>query len=71
MSLFGLVLYGLSKITDFPPFSQENRMVCVPGSFVKKLHEKAINGLVATGTEDHFLSEGDVLCAWWTRPTIS
>jgi len=34
-------------------------MVYVPGSFVKKLYKKAISSLVATGTEDHFLSEGE------------
>jgi hypothetical protein len=70
MSLFGLALYGLSNIMDFF-HAQENRMVCVPGSFVAKLRETALKDLVNVGMENPFLSEGDVLCAWWTRLAIS
>ncbi|TVY83701.1 Transcriptional regulator sdnM [Lachnellula suecica] len=70
MSLFGLAQYGLSNIMDFFR-TQENRMVCVPGSLVAKLRETALAELAADGIKTPFLSEGDVLCAWWTRLAIS
>jgi hypothetical protein len=73
MGTFGLVGYGLGQVSNFIR-KQENRMVCVPHSFVKKLRESAIESLSAVqtdNTEKPFLSEGDVLCAWWTKLAIA
>lgn len=65
LSTFGLAQYDFSNILDIFR-SQENRMVCVPGAFLTKLREEAL-----TDVESDFLSEGDILCAWWTRLQIS
>lgn len=70
LSMFGLAQYGLCNVMDFFR-AQENRMVCIPGSFVKQLREAAVGELAADGAQNPFLSEGDVLCAWWTRLAIS
>lgn len=66
LSMFGLAQYGVSNILDFFR-SQENRMVCVPGPFVAKLREEALADIQSNPEMCSFLSEGDVLCAWWTR----
>jgi hypothetical protein len=68
--MFGLAQYGISNILDFVR-SQENRMVCVPGPFVTKLREEALADIKRNPEMGTFLSEGDVLCAWWTRLAIS
>lgn len=74
MGIFGLVGYGLGQAMDFIR-KQENRMVCVPTSFVAKLREEALAeldlGQTAQQASKPFLSEGDVLCAWWTRLAVS
>ncbi|KAI1498319.1 hypothetical protein F5X99DRAFT_335160 [Biscogniauxia marginata] len=70
MSTFGLAQYGLGNVFDFLR-SQENRMVCVPAAFLIRLREMALAELAAEGHEKPFLSEGDVLCAWWTRLSIA
>ncbi|RFU77406.1 hypothetical protein TARUN_4823 [Trichoderma arundinaceum] len=70
LSMFGLAQYGISNVLDLFR-SQENRMVCVPGSFIADLQKTAVSELEADGIENPFLSEGDVLCAWWTRLAIS
>jgi hypothetical protein len=50
-------------------------MVCVPATLIKKLHETAIAELARNHPENpsssQFLTEGDVLCAWWTRVLVS
>ncbi|CAM1502610.1 Fc.00g073860.m01.CDS01 [Cosmosporella sp. VM-42] len=73
ISSFGLIQYGLCHIVEFMWRSQENRMVCVPGSFVEKLRNEALQELAeeTDSSGELFLSEGDVLCAWWTRLAIS
>ncbi|KUJ12620.1 uncharacterized protein LY89DRAFT_757174 [Mollisia scopiformis] len=72
LSMFGLAQYGVSNILDFF-HKQENRMVCVPGSFMAKIRKEAMAELEMAANSDQgtFLSEGDVLCAWWTRLAIS
>ncbi|CZR51145.1 related to LysR family regulatory protein [Phialocephala subalpina] len=70
LSMFGLAQYGVSNIMDFCR-TQENRMVCVPASFVTKLRETALKEIADDSEKPPFLSEGDILCAWWTRVAIS
>lgn len=48
----------------------ENRMNCVPASTMDMLYKEAIIDSVVDRVADEpapFLSDGDVLCAWWTR----
>lgn len=70
LSIFGLGQYGIRNIGDFFR-TKENRMVCIPGSFIATLRRKAIRELATAGVEQPFLTEGDVLCALWTRVAIS
>ncbi|KAI0007091.1 hypothetical protein F4779DRAFT_629404 [Xylariaceae sp. FL0662B] len=73
MGMFALARWGLGNIFNFTR-SQETRMVCVPNSFITKLRETALGELAAevpAGGEKPFLSESDVLHAWWTRLAIS
>lgn len=70
LSKFGLVKYGIRNIGDLFR-KQENRMVCIPGSFIAILRAKSIEELVSAGVDQPFLTEGDVLCALWTRMVIS
>lgn len=69
MSIAGLAGWMLRNVSSF--FTcLENRMVCVPASTMAKLHEEAIleSAVDRTGDEPpHFLSDGDLLCAWWTK----
>lgn len=76
MSIAGLLLYAARNVTDLLWRRHENRMVCIPGSFITELRQRAIKELesrnVATGNSERpWVSEGDVLCAWWTRVAIS
>ncbi|OBS20406.1 hypothetical protein FPOA_06777 [Fusarium poae] len=50
---------------------KETRMVCIPGWFLKKLHATALEELVASGVKNPFVTENDVLVAWWSRIAIS
>jgi hypothetical protein len=70
LSMFGLVAYGVSNVLDFVR-TQVNRMVCVPASFVAQLRETALGELRTPLNPNPFLSEGDVLRAWWTQLAIS
>lgn len=51
--------------------NKETRMVCIPGWFLKKLHATALKELVAADVKDPYLTENDVLVAWWTRIALS
>jgi hypothetical protein len=70
IGIWGLVGYALGQLPNLWR-KRETRMVCVPPSFLEKLREGAIQELTAEGEENPFLSEGDVLCAWWTRLATS
>lgn len=72
MSLMELAQYGLGNALDFWR-TQENRVVCVPASFLAKLRKTTQADLDASDAADKptFLSDGDVLCAWWARLAVS
>jgi hypothetical protein len=67
-----MALFGLRYVFEMLFWGAENRVVCVPGSYVQSLREAAIRDAAEEfGQEKSFLSEGDVLCAWWARLAIS
>ncbi|KAI0125636.1 hypothetical protein BJ170DRAFT_684896 [Xylariales sp. AK1849] len=123
MSMLQLVGYGLGTVSSFLT-TKENRMVCVPAAFMKRLHREAYADLAderaeksstsstdgeaspsinsademlsasvsssgglsltssisskdtkpsSVGSDDDkpFLTDGDVLCAWWTKLAVS
>ncbi|RAH85214.1 hypothetical protein BO86DRAFT_445733 [Aspergillus japonicus CBS 114.51] len=57
---------------------EEQRILCIPGAFVDGMRSQAIQELTTTTTTTGgkanspapFLSESDVLLAWWTKVTI-
>lgn len=75
MSMPGLLLYVASNAYDLAIRGKENRVICIPDSFLKGLRAKALKELDAetqsSGGKKPFLSEGDVLVAWFTRLNIS
>ncbi|KAI7782915.1 hypothetical protein LA080_012788 [Diaporthe eres] len=69
MSIAGIAGWMLHNVTSFFA-GLENRMVCVPASTMARLHEEAIIDSEVDRNGDEpppFFSDGDVLCAWWTR----
>ncbi|KAK8029793.1 Transcriptional regulator sdnM [Apiospora rasikravindrae] len=53
-------------------YNEEGRIVCVPETFVRHLRQSALDELTAqaggaAGDAKPWISEGDVLVAWWTR----
>ncbi|KAL7624935.1 hypothetical protein AAE478_004149 [Parahypoxylon ruwenzoriense] len=70
-----LVLYGFKNVADLAWRSKENRMACIPGEFLEKMRAKALAELAmdaeAEGKEKPWVSEGDVLAAWWLRLVVS
>jgi hypothetical protein len=54
------------------PPAEEGKTVRIPGSCIRKLKEQAMEGLRdQTGDRTLFVSEADVLCAWWARTHVS
>jgi hypothetical protein len=82
LSLWGLAGWGLRQASNFLVRKKECRVICVPLAFINSLREKAMAELMAqspTGTihtdanghQHSFVSESDVLLAWWTRLAIA
>ena len=65
-----LVMYGLRNLADMTVRAKDNRMVYIPATFVEKLRARAAVDLAAEGQEKAWVSEGDVLAAWWLRLAI-
>jgi hypothetical protein len=54
------------------PPAEEGKTVRIPGSCVRKLKEQAMKDLYGqTGDRKLFVSESDVLYAWWARTHVS
>ncbi|KAJ9207338.1 hypothetical protein DTO164E3_612 [Paecilomyces variotii] len=55
----------------FWQYREEERVIFLPAKHVKRMHEKAMGDLAARHTDESntpsFVSEGDVLFAWWTQ----
>jgi hypothetical protein len=69
LSVLGMVAYGLRNVMDIVFREKVTRMVCVPGAFLDKLRGEALQELAAESESEEkpFLSEGDILTAWWSR----
>lgn len=69
MSIAGLAGWMLRNVSSCFT-GLENRMVCVPASTMTRLREEATldSAVDRKGDEPpQFLSDGDLLCAWWTK----
>lgn len=64
--------FVLRYVWELVRYSEETRVICLPSSYVTTMRRNAIDDLSAgTDGEKTFLSEGDVLCAWWARHWIA
>ncbi|ORY67194.1 uncharacterized protein BCR38DRAFT_509887 [Pseudomassariella vexata] len=68
-----MVQYGLRNLWELLSTS-ETKIVCIPASFLAELRETCLADLKNDdddGSDPPFLSDGDIICAWWTRLAIS
>lgn len=72
----GIIKWGLGYGVDMLVRAKENRMICMPESFWRAQHQKALEELRAEATEKGedvskvFLTENDVLTAWIMRSVV-
>lgn len=74
LSKWGSLVFFGSLLLDFLQYpKQETRTILLPGKFVKCLHAEAMDDLRRSGDikDTPFLSEGDVLFAWWAKITCA
>jgi hypothetical protein len=65
-------LFIAYQIYDAWRYRTASRIVCVPGPFLAALRKKAIEEIRAdTGNDKAFVSDNDVLTAWFTRLELS
>lgn len=68
----GMIGYGLRNVVSLAG-PKETRVVCVPAAFWQKMYADVRDELAReakaadSSAEAPFVSEGDVLSAWWTR----
>ena len=77
-STWQMIIFGLRYAFDqiFWRPKDESRMICVPAAYVQSLCNAARANITAAnhgenGGDTPFVSQGDVMCAWWTRQTLS
>lgn len=73
LSWLGLFIYFCRTLAEVMFFKQQSRMIYVPAPMIGRLHEKALDEL-ANGCQrcsNCFLSEGDVLSAWWAKINLA
>lgn len=72
MSKLSTMSYVLRNGYNLLVGQKENRTVCIPRPFWEKLYGTALEELAAaTGVARPFLTENDVLTAWWSRLAAS
>ncbi|KAG9570750.1 hypothetical protein KCU71_g1315, partial [Aureobasidium melanogenum] len=72
MGVRQLILFGARAFLRRTFFKSDFKyyMVCIPGSYVKKLRSDATKDIaeaIGPSAEAPFISDSDVLCAWWSR----
>lgn len=73
VSKLGLASYVLRNAYGLAIQAKEIRMVCIPAAFWQTLHATALEYLKSETESEgpRFLSENDVLTAWWIRMTVA
>ncbi|RSL86800.1 hypothetical protein CEP51_002594 [Fusarium floridanum] len=71
MNTGNLLTYAFKNGYSLAFGKKECRMVCIPGAFLDKLRTTALEELSAVGVQNPFLTDNDVLVAWWTRIALS
>ncbi|RLL97458.1 hypothetical protein CFD26_102971 [Aspergillus turcosus] len=70
LGMVAIVANYLLDLFRFPKYSK--RLLCLPGQYVDELRRDILQELkkAAEGEETPFVSEGDVLLAWWTNMSL-
>ncbi|PON24195.1 hypothetical protein TGAM01_v206883 [Trichoderma gamsii] len=73
MSNGAMAGWVFNNLGDLAFRAKENRMVCLPGAYVDKMYETAMDELASQAelSKKPFLTENDVLTAWCTRMALS
>lgn len=74
MSRLGFMIFVLYTVFEFVCFpKQEYRLISVPDWYIQKLKKQARDELAHErgSKEGPYLSDGDVLFAWWSQLTVS
>lgn len=70
LSWFGAIIFYVRTLFEMIWFSQQSRMIYVPGQFIRQLRNNAVSELASenhSGASDQRLSDGDIICAWWAK----
>lgn len=72
LSLPSLASFGVRSALRFLCSKIEHRMVYIPAWYLQSIRETALRDLklMEPGQAMPFLSDGDVLCAWWARHSV-
>ncbi|KAF9882812.1 GTPase-activating protein [Aspergillus nanangensis] len=72
VSGFALVLFGLRYLFELLWFhAEEEHSIRLPGRCVQQMREKARQELAGTSDEAPFISEPDVVAAWWLKTLVT
>ena len=73
LTVGGSIQFGLRNGPNFTIRAKENRMVFIPRWFVEKKRNSVLDELrtKAKDGKEPFVTEGDILVAWWTRIVTS
>ncbi|PYI17552.1 hypothetical protein BO99DRAFT_444609 [Aspergillus violaceofuscus CBS 115571] len=65
-------LFIAHQLYDGWRYRTGSRIVCIPGAYLATLRQRAITEIrTSTGDETAFVSDNDVITAWFTRLTLS
>lgn len=74
LSGLGLLLLSVRFIFDLLwHYKEKGQIICLPEKFVQGLKQKTLEDLAKDNKNsdvEPFLSDGDIICAWWTRTLI-
>ncbi|PVH92026.1 hypothetical protein DM02DRAFT_701819 [Periconia macrospinosa] len=71
LSKWGTASYALRNGHSIALGSKETRTLCIPASFMAKLRETAMQDLREEGKQDLFLTDNDLIVAWFSRLAFS
>ena len=73
LSGFGLIIFVVRYMCELLWWREEAcRTVCLPQKYVRSMQQTALQELTENTHHDEkpFVSEGDVICAWWLRTSL-
>lgn len=67
LSAWKMLVFAILLVWELLWYCDETRVVCVPAHFIKEQRQQVLDEAINWDCEKPFVSEGDVLSAWWTR----